>query len=115
MISSVDEKNVDVRARRVKVTDLRIAIDFEDGRSITVPTKWYPRLLHATPAERAKVEIWDDGISGRSERRCELSSLFAGRRSGESTKSFRRWLRFHDRGEQEPIRTLRCHQSWREP
>jgi len=57
-ISSVDEKNVDVRARRVKVTDLRIAIDFEDGRSITVPRNG---ILVCFMQRRPSVPRWKSG------------------------------------------------------
>ena len=41
------------RVRDVQVTDDAISVDLFDGRTITVPLAWYPRLLHATPKERA--------------------------------------------------------------
>jgi hypothetical protein len=41
----------------VRVTDDTISVDLFDGRMITVPLAWYPRLLHATPAQRANWRI----------------------------------------------------------
>ena len=40
------------RVMEVRVTDDTISVDLYDGRTITVPLAWYPRLLHATPAQR---------------------------------------------------------------
>jgi len=41
------------RVTGVSFTDDTISVDFFDGRTITVPLVWYPRLLHATPEQRA--------------------------------------------------------------
>ena len=41
------------RVADVRVTDDTISVDLFDGRTITVPLAWYPRLLHATPEQRA--------------------------------------------------------------
>ncbi|MFH0958524.1 MAG: DUF2442 domain-containing protein [Pseudomonadota bacterium] len=41
------------RVRDVRVTDDTLSVDLFDGRTITVPLAWYPRLLHATPEQRA--------------------------------------------------------------
>jgi len=40
------------RVMDVRVTDDAISVDLCDGRTITVPLAWYPRLLHADPAQR---------------------------------------------------------------
>jgi len=45
------------RVRDVRVTDDTLSVDLFDGRTITVPLAWYPRLLHATPAQRANWRI----------------------------------------------------------
>jgi len=45
------------RVRDVRLTDDTISVDLFDGRTITVPITWYPRLLHATPEERANWHI----------------------------------------------------------
>src|ERR1700741_3516586 len=36
----------------VRLTEVTLVVDLADGRSISVPLAWYPRLLHATPAQR---------------------------------------------------------------
>lgn len=41
----------------VRVSEDTLTVDLADGRSISVPLAWYPRLLHATPAQRANWEI----------------------------------------------------------
>ena len=84
------------RIVRVSVTDDTLSVDMEDGRSVSVPIGWYPRLAHGTPAERATVQIsgagyglhWPDldedvGIEG----------LLLGKRSTESPQSFEKWLK----------------------
>ncbi len=45
------------RVMDVRVTADTISVDLYDGRTITVPLAWYPRLLHATPAQRANWRI----------------------------------------------------------
>ena len=45
------------RVRDVRVTDEAISVDLFDGRTITVPLAWYPRLLHTTPAQRANWRV----------------------------------------------------------
>lgn len=79
----------------VTVTDDTLSIDIEDGRTISVPIGWYPRLANGTPAERANFQIsgagygihWPDldediGIEG----------LLLGKKSTESSSSLERWL-----------------------
>ena len=41
------------RGQSVVVTDDALVVELADGRTLSVPLAWYPRLLHATPAERA--------------------------------------------------------------
>ena len=40
------------RVRDARVTDERLFVDLEDGRTISVPLEWYPRLERGTPAQR---------------------------------------------------------------
>lgn len=44
--------SADERVKNVSVTDELLTVDLEDGRIISVPLAWYPRLLRATPSER---------------------------------------------------------------
>ena len=45
------------RVKDVRVSEDTISVDLFDGRTITVPLVWYPRLLHATPEQRANWHI----------------------------------------------------------
>ena len=83
------------RAVNIVVTDDTLQVDLEDGRTISVPIGWFPRLAHGTPDERDNFEIsgaghgiyWPDldediGIEG----------LLLGKKSMESPTSFKKWL-----------------------
>lgn len=79
----------------VKSTEESLTIELNDGRMISVPLGWYPRLFHATTQERNNWRLigqgdgihWDDLDEDIS-----VENLLAGRRSGESQKSLKRWL-----------------------
>ena len=45
------------QVREVSLTEDTISVDLFDGRTITVPLAWYPRLLHATPKQRTNWRI----------------------------------------------------------
>lgn len=58
--------NISARITDERVADVRcdedsLIVDLMDGRTISVPLAWYPRLLQATPAERAVWEIAGGG------------------------------------------------------
>jgi len=72
-----------------------LAVDLADGRSLSVPLAWYPRLLHATPEERASWRIIGQGHGlhwDLLDEDISIENLIAGHRSGESQHSFARWL-----------------------
>ena len=79
----------------VRVTTDTLTVDLADGRSISVPLAWYPRLGYGTPAERAHWRLigrgegvhWPDLDEDIS-----VDNLLGGARSGESAQSFERWL-----------------------
>lgn len=50
------------RVRDVRCTEDVVSVDLDDGRTISVPLVWYPRLLAATPAQRANWEICGGGF-----------------------------------------------------
>lgn len=82
-------------AQKVTVTEDTICVDLSDGRSISAPLAWFPRLKHASSAERKRWRLigrgtglhWDDIDEDIS-----VEGLLAGRPSGESQPSFKRWL-----------------------
>jgi hypothetical protein len=60
MSSSVVEASA--RAMAVEVTEDDLAVSLVDGRKIVVPLAWFPRLLHATEAQRNRWELLGDGV-----------------------------------------------------
>jgi len=54
---STSELRAGEAVRDVRFSDDTLSVDLVDGRTITVPLVWYPRLLQATPAQRANREI----------------------------------------------------------
>jgi hypothetical protein len=79
----------------VYVTGDTLTVELSDGRSISAPLAWYPRLSHATQQERGHWRLigqgegvhWDDLDEDIS-----VAGLLAGKASGESQASFRKWL-----------------------
>jgi hypothetical protein len=94
MSSSMSELPLS-RAIRVTVTKDALAVDLADGRTVIAPLAWYPRLLHGTGEERRRWRLigrgegihWPDLDEDIS-----VDGLLAGRPSGESQRSFKRWL-----------------------
>jgi hypothetical protein len=88
----------------VSVTADTISIDLADGRTISVPLAWFPRLLHATPAERSNYELLREGIYWPDlNADVHVGGVLNGEKSGESLRSLKRWMDYRSRGEKEPI------------
>ena len=51
----------DERVAEVEATDDELTVRLMDGRRISVPLAWYPRLLHATPEQRKNWEVAGGG------------------------------------------------------
>ncbi len=86
---------VEPLAVEVTVTDDDLIVQLADGRRIVVPLAWYPRLLHASQAERQRWQLLGDGyaIEWRDlDEHIGMEGLLAGRPSGESSQSLKRWL-----------------------
>ena len=83
------------RASDVEITDDSLCVSLDDGRRISVPLAWYPRLTHATPQERDR---WEFIGGGRGihwpaiDEDISVENLLNGKASGESQRSFKRWL-----------------------
>ena len=81
-------------AESVAITEDTLSVDLSDGRTISVPLAWFPRLLQATPEERVNWRLigkghgihWEDIDEDIS-----VEGLLAGRPSGESQASFEKW------------------------
>ena len=55
------DTRVDPRAEMVEIDDDNLVVDLADGRRISVPLAWFPKLLHATPQQRSNWELLGDG------------------------------------------------------
>lgn len=72
-----------------------LRVDLSDGRSISIPLAWYPRLLRATPAERKRGRLIGRGLGihwADLDEDISVEGLPAGKPSGESQASFGKWL-----------------------
>ena len=81
--------------QRVIVTDDALSVDLSDGRTLSVPLAWYPRLLHGSIEERNDWRFIGDGSGihwNQLDEDVSTKNLIFGQRSGESQKSFQRWL-----------------------
>ncbi|TVQ18382.1 MAG: DUF2442 domain-containing protein [Spirochaetaceae bacterium] len=82
-------------ATGVCVTDDHLVVDLDDGRSISLPLSWYPRLYHGTPPERASYRLIGGGEGVHwpdLDEDLRVEDLLAGRRSQESQASLENWL-----------------------
>ena len=94
MITSTIEVRIP-EAEEVSVTNDTLRVELSDGRTLSVPLAWYPRLVHATQEERNNWELIGVGQGVRwpdLDEDLSVEGLIAGRPSGESQRSFKRWL-----------------------
>ena len=93
MTTLVIERNVFAVA--VSFSEDAVSIFLDDGRTISIPLAWYPRLLSGTPEERERFELIGDGEGihwpDLDEDIC-VDGVLAGRRSTESSRSLARWM-----------------------
>lgn len=89
-IEKINGKIIDVRSDSDTLT-----IDLSDARTISVPLAWYPRLLNGSIEERKNWRIIGNGIGINwpdLDEDISLENIILGQPSGESQKSFKRWL-----------------------
>ena len=82
-------------AQSVAVSEDALIVDLADGRTITVPLAWFPRLAHGSASERQSWRLAGGGEGihwPELDEDISVASLLAGRRSGETQESLRRWL-----------------------
>ena len=105
IISTIDVNVPD--AETVSVSDDTLTAELSDGRTISVPAAWYPRLAHATVAERNSWRLVGSGQGVHwpdLDEDISVESLLAGRPSSESQRSLKRRL--------ESRRTTHGSRSW---
>ena len=84
-----------VSAQNVQVTEDTLIVDLSDGRTVSVPLAWFPRLLHGTPEERNTWRLIGDGEGihwPAMDDDISVENLHLCKPSGESQKSFSKWL-----------------------
>ena len=83
------------QAKSARVSEDALTIDLADGRTISAPLAWYPRLLQGTSEERNRYRLigsgegihWPDLGEDIS-----VDGVIAGRPSFETKESFQQWL-----------------------
>ncbi len=90
----------------VHVTKDTLTVELADGRTITAPLAWYPRVAHGTVKER---KTWRLIARGRGihwpdlDEDISVANLLAGQPSSESQASLKKWLLARE-GKQKPTR-----------
>ena len=82
-------------AQNITVTEDSLTVDLSDGRTVSVPLAWFPRLLHGTLEERNNWRLIGDGEGihwSDLDEDISVENLVLGKPSGESQKSFKKWL-----------------------
>lgn len=83
------------RAESVTVSSDTLTVDLTDGRTVSVPLAWYPRLVYGTTIERNNWELLGDGEGihwPALDEDISVAGILLGRPSAESQRSLRRWL-----------------------
>jgi hypothetical protein len=81
-------------ATKVRVTDEALVVELRDGRRMSVPIEWYPRLAEGRPSERRRWELIGPGIGIHwpdLDEDISVEGLLLGLASNESAASLRRW------------------------
>jgi hypothetical protein len=84
----------EARATSVEVTDEAIIVELEDGRTLTTPLAWYPRLVYGTSEERQNVHLIGGGTGMHwpdLDEDLSVRGMLAGRPSQEGPESLKRW------------------------
>ena len=90
--SAIDETPVPVQD--VRVTSKMLEVVLRDGRTLSVPLGWYPRLAHGSPTERQRWRLIGEGIGihwPALDEDISVEALLLGLPSNESAASLQRW------------------------
>ncbi len=105
MNTSINEKEVEPIG--ATVTAELLTVELSDGRTVAVPTQWFPRLSHGTSKEWANFHLMYGGIHWPDlDEDISVESLLRGEKSGESATSIGRWLNARARGQKVPVPQL---------
>lgn len=95
MITALVINSSTLKVCALRVTDETLFVELVDGRGLSVPLAWYPRLVHGTPAERNDFRFTGGGDGFHwplLDEEISVESVLAGRASSENPHSFQRWL-----------------------
>ncbi len=95
MTTLTTEINI-ANAVNLSVSEDSLTVELEDGRTVSVPVAWYPRILHAKQTERNNFRMigHGDGFHWPDlDEDISVQNMLAGKPSGESQNSFRNWLK----------------------
>ena len=98
---SLETDKTVAKARQVEVSASHLIIFLVDGRKLSVPLEWFPRLVHGNPSERIRYELIGGGTGIHwplLDEDISVEGLLAGHRSGESPSSIKRWLAARSNG-----------------
>lgn len=92
MTSSAQAEAADIRVRDVSVSNDELSVALMDGRTITVPLAWYPRLAGGTPEQRARWQVAGGGYGihwPELDEDLSTEGLLAGARAPRGSASWR--------------------------
>ena len=81
--------------QKVDIDDEALTVDLSDGRTISIPLAWYPRLVHGSNTERNNYRLIGNGSGihwNDLDEDISVQNILVGNPSGESQKSFQKWL-----------------------
>ena len=87
-------------AKHVRITDRTLVVELRDGRVVSVPLAWYPRLAEGSPRERRRWELLGPGIGIHwpdLDEDISVDGLLQGLPSGESPASLDKWREIRTR------------------
>ena len=94
-MSTLKVEATEARAQRAKVTADTLTVDLIDGRTISVPLAWFPRLLHGSISERNNWRLIAQGEGvhwSDLDEDISVEGLLLGQQSRESLASLEKWL-----------------------
>ena len=94
-MSTLKVEQSEAKAQHVKVTADTLTVDLTDGRTISVPLAWFPRLLHGSGKERRNWRFISrgEGIHWPDlDEDISVEGLLQGQQSRESLTSLEKWL-----------------------
>ena len=92
MSSLAQAEGADIRVRDVTVSEDELIVALMDGRTISVPLAWYPRLAAGTPEQRARWELAGGGYGihwPKLDEDLSTEGLLAGARVPRGSASWR--------------------------